>query len=414
MQTMDQELDLEDGEKELEVILRRPHPGQVPILESTARFNVVNCGRRFGKTAAAEDRMCRLAIEGWPVGWFAPNHKYLEEPWDDFNRILKPVIVSTNKSERRIRLAGGGKIDFWSMVDPDCGRSRKYKHVVIDEAAKSPNLEAAWTKAIRPTLTDYAGTAGFWSTPRGRDFFHTLFTRGVDPLQREYAAWHMPSAMNPYLPAGEIEEARLQLPDRVFRQEFLAEFLEDAGGVFRCISASIDRLRTTFEERRSIGFYSLGVDLARLHDFTVLTVLDNMGRQVYFERFNQISWPRQIEAIKRVQAAYAASVVIDSTGVGDPIYQDLVLAGLPVLPFVFNAASKPAMVDALAMGFENGRLRLMDIPEQEAELIAYEYQMTKARHWSTSAPEGMHDDCVMALGLAYHGIQTVKPRSIIL
>ncbi len=193
------------------------------------------------------------------------------------------------------------------------------------------------------------------------------------------------------------------MPERAFRQELLAEFLEDAGGVFRSVSDSIDPGRNQPEPRRKIGSYAMGVDLARLEDFTVLTVVDNTGRQVYWERFNQISWERQIAAAKAAAEAYDAVAFVDSTGVGDPIFERLANAGVRCVPYQFTNASKNKLIDGLAMALERGRLRLMDLPEQTSELLAYQYELTKARKVKTGAPEGMHDDCVISLALAVHG-----------
>lgn len=353
--------------------------------------------------------MIKTALAGDPVGWFAPSYKILDEAWRDLRRTLKPVERHANANDRRLELITGGVIEFWSLEDADAGRSRKYKRVAIDEAAMCRHLEAAWTGAIRPTLTDLKGDADFYSTPKGRDYFWKAFVRGVDPLETEWESFQLPTSANPFIDPAEIEAARRELPDRIFRQEYLAEFLEDAGGVFRCVSEAIDRGRVLPEPKRAVGAYALGVDLARLNDFTVLCVVDQSGRQVYFERFNQISWERQIASIKAAADRYGATVIVDSTGVGDPIFERLRDAGLRIQPFVFTSASKNPLIDELAMAFEGGRIRLMDVPEQEAELVAYQYELTKARNLRTEAPEGMHDDCVMALALAVHGSAKVRP-----
>lgn len=364
------------------------------------RFNVLACGRRFGKTTFGIDRLTRPALDGYPTGWFAPNYKYLSEAWRDFVKWLKPVIVRANATERRIELVTGGVIEFWSLEDADAGRSRKYKRVVIDEAAKIRSLEEAWQQAIRPTLTDFQGDADFYSTPKGHDFFWKAFSWGSDPSNPDWACWQIPSHANPYLMPSELEELRRQLPDRVYQQEILAKFLDDGGGVFRGVSQSIDRGRTTPWEPRPNFQYSTGVDLARVEDFTVISVLDPQGVQVYHERFNQISWERQIAAIHAAWKRYPGTVVMDSTGVGDPIYEACRKAGITVKPYQFTNASKTELIDGLALAIERGQLRLMDIRVQEDELLAFEYQLTAARNVRMSAPEGMHDDCVIALALS--------------
>lgn len=358
-------------------------------------------GRRWGKTVFGVNRISQTALAGHPAAWFAPNYKYLAESWRDFVRVLRPAMARSNASEKRIELVTGGSIEFWTLEDPDSGRSRKYRRVAIDEAAKARHLQRAWNESIRPTLADMRGEADFYSTPKGHDFFWTAHTWGQSTEHPEWASWTMPTATNPFIDPAEIEAARKQLPDRVFRQEFLAEFLEDAGGVFRRVNDAVDRGRTANEDPRKGTSYSLGVDLARVEDFTVLTVLNPVGRQVFHERFNQIAWERQIATIVSVAQRYDAVVYLDCTGVGDPIYERLYRDGrLTVFPYQFTAASKARLIDNLAMQIEQGRIRLMDVPEQTNELLAYAYEITPSRNVRMNAPEGMHDDCVIGLALA--------------
>lgn len=384
--------------------LSRPHPRQAEILASPARFRVLACGRRWGKTEYGKHRLNRPLLDGKPVGWFAPSYKYLGEVWRDFRRTYRAVIRVANKTERRIELVTGGSIEFWSLEDEDAGRSRKYAHVIVDEAAMCRRLEAAWNGAIRPTLTDFRGGADFLSTPKGHDWFSKAWSWGNDPLEPDWASWHLPTVSNPYIDPSEVEAARRRMPERLYEQEFLARFLENAGGVFRNVGASIDRRRSgnrcLMEPRRT---YSMGIDLARVEDFTVVTVLDNTGKQLYFDRFNQISWERQIASIKQAASWYRPVIYCDSTGVGDPIFERLCSAGLDAYPYQLTNASKQQLIDHLAMQLERGALRLMDVPEQEAELLAYQYELTKSRKVRMGAPEGMHDDTVIALALAAWG-----------
>jgi hypothetical protein len=216
---------------------------------------------------------------------------------------------------------------------------------------------------------------------------------------------------NPEIAFTEIEELYRTLPERVFRQEILAEFIEEAGGVFRGVRAVVDAGRTANEEPQPGGTYVMGVDLARVQDFTVLTVLDRRTRrQVYHERFNQISWERQTAAITAAARRYRAQVWLDSTGVGDPIFEALRKAGVDVSGYQFTNASKERMIDALAMAIEQGELRLMDVQAQTTELLAFQYELTPSRNVKMGAPPGMHDDCVTALGLANQGCGVLVPE----
>jgi phage FluMu gp28-like protein len=377
------------------------------------RRNVIACGRRWGKTIMGTNRLIEPALEGWPTAWFAPNYKDMHEVWDDVESIVKPILRKSNKSEGRMTLTTGGVIEFWSLKDnPDAGRSRKYKRVIIDEAAKAKALAKVWQEAIRPTLTDYAGDADFYSTPKGLDFFAAQYQKGLDGA-RGYRSWTMPSSTNPYLPPEEIEEARLELPERVFQQEYLAEFIEDAGGVFRGVRAVVDKGRRDNEAPEPGSTYYLGVDLARTEDFTVLSVVRDDGRHVYFERFNQISWERQLARIGDVARRYDALVVVDSTGIGDPLAERLRRDNLRLYAYTLTNASKEALIDGLAIKIEKGEVRLLDHETQTNELLAYQYELTPSRNVKMGAPEGMHDDTVIALALACWGIGKRRTLSIL-
>lgn len=351
------------------------------------------------------NRLVGPALRGLPVAWFSPTYKMLSEVYREVRHTLHPITAGANAQEHRIDLVTGGRVDMWSLDSPDSVRGRKYARAVIDEAAMVAALESAWFNVIRPTLTDYRGDADLYSTPRGRNFFWKAFTWGEDAAEPEWGCWRMPTTANPHIDPAEVEAARRQLPERAFRQEYLAEFLEDAGGVFRGVAACVDAGRRENEAPDLDGVYTMGVDLARVEDFTVLDVFDHLGRQVYHERFNQISWERQIAAIVRTALEYRATVYVDSTGVGDPIFEAVRRAGIHAQPYPFTAASKEALIDNLAMKIEQGLVRLMDVPEQTNELLAYQYEVTLSRNVRMNAPEGMHDDCVIGLALAAWGLR---------
>jgi len=378
--------------------LRQPHTEQFRIKREAKRFNVIDCGRRWGKTVLGQDLAITPMLDKYPVGWFAPTYKILSEAWREIKEVLLPVTQKSSEQEHRIELLTGGVLEMWSLDTTEAGRSRKYKRVIVDEAARVSNLEEAWNEAIRPTLADLEGDAFFLSTPKGKNYFYRMYLRGLnDP---EWASWKMPTSANPFIPAAEILAAREELPERVFAQEFQAEFIEDSGGVFRRITEAIDVGRCDNEPPHAGRAYTTGVDLARVEDFTVISVLDPYGRQVYYERFNQISWMRQVEAVKRVSQLYPGIVVMDSTGVGDPIYEQMCNANLPVVGVKISSASKSPLIDRLAVAFDNGQIRLMDIQQQTNELQSYEYDITAHGNTRMQAPEGEHDDTVIALALA--------------
>lgn len=337
-------------------------------------------------------------LAGERYGYFAPTYKLLTEVFEEVSRTVYQV-GKANKTEKRIELITGGIGEFWTLEDPDAGRSRKYHEAGIDEAGMVGGLEQVWFNAIRPTLVDYRGGAWFAGTPKGQNYFCTAFNMGQDPLQTDWRSWQEPTTSNPYIPAEEVEAAREGMPERSFRQEFLAEFIEESGGVFRSVREAINP--TLQNPGNPIGQVSIGIDLARVEDFTVITAVDSNGTQVYLERFNQISWERQIERIKAVAGMYPGSkLLLDSTGIGDPIFEQLRKLGLRVEGYQLSNTSKEQLIDNLAMLIEQSRIHLLNDAVQSAEMMAYQYELTPSRNVRMNAPAGMHDDTVIALALA--------------
>lgn len=392
------------------ISLPKYHDAQREIVESRKRFNVVACGRRFGKTKMLTRQQCETALRGERYGYFAPSYKILLEVYDEVSKKLAPV-AKCNKSEKRISTINGGLIEFWSLDDEDAGRSRKYHRVGIDEAGLVKDLEKRWNEAIRPTLTDYRGSADFVGTPKGAGFFRTGFALGQDPLNHEWASWQMPTVRNTTIEdlELEIEAARLGMPDRAFRQEYLAEFLEDAGGVFRGVDEVVVKGK---QYGKPVGQLHIGLDLAKVEDFTVICVVDDQGQQCYFERFNQISWEVQFARILELHKRMPKALWwVDSTGVGSPVYDRMIANAIPTMPYGITNASKNDLIDNLSMRIEAKSVELLDVPVQTNELKIYQYELTKSRNVTMNAPAGMHDDCVIALALGVWGSTKVKPVS---
>jgi hypothetical protein len=153
----------------MEIRIPKPHKNQDFILKNAKRFNLVKCGRRFGKTTIIK-KLCKPALkDAHFIAIFTPTYKDVSEVWKDLNNVFYPAIKKKNEQLKQIELKSGGIIDFWSMDDPNSGRGRKYHRVIMDEFAKAKNNKEAWQETIRPTLTDFKGDAWFLSTPKGKN-----------------------------------------------------------------------------------------------------------------------------------------------------------------------------------------------------------------------------------------------------
>lgn len=208
------------------------HSGQQQVIECIKRFNLLRCGRRFGKTEMGIELLCEPAIEGHPVGWFAPDYKTLFEVWERVKDALKNLIAHRDENKMRIKLFTGGIIEFWTLENKDAGRGRKYKRVICDETQSVKVFFDIWKKAIRPTLIDLRGDAFFFFTPKGKNSDMWHMEQVALQNERQWAVFQLPSSANPYLPPGELEDAKLDNDPITFRQEYLAEYVETTNRPF--------------------------------------------------------------------------------------------------------------------------------------------------------------------------------------
>jgi len=385
------------------------HPAQQQIHAARdKRFRTVCTGRRFGKTyCLAGELLDRGGSEmGGDYGWVAPTYNVAERGIEAFRAIADGFVVVAGRAPCRIEFQGlktlaPTRIWFLSADNPDSIRGFGFQGLVIDEAASIP--ADVWHYVLRPTISQTLGWAVFVSTPKGRNWFYDLFTRGQDPTEKDYASFSFPSKASPFFPEKEWEEARRTLPEDVFRQEYMAEFLEDSAGVFKGIDACL-----ISEQEAMAGATArqvvVGCDIAKHTDWTVLIAMDaESGRCIAMERFNQLDWPIQKERIVSFSRRWRGRVILDATGIGDPIYDDLKRVLPDIEPFKLTAASKTELIQRLIVAIEQ---RQVSWPAAwdvlTAEMKRYEYSIAPAGGISYGAPSGYHDDCVISLALANH------------
>lgn len=387
-----------------ELVVTRPtlHGAQAQVVREAQRFNVLQCGRRFGKTTLGVDVMLDPALDGYPVAWFAPTYKLLDEVWREVVRATADIVRHIDKQQRRIELITDGVLDFWSLDNDDPARGRRYKRAVIDEAGIVRDLQDKWTAAIRPTLTDFQGDAWFLGTPKGRGYFHTLWLKGQQG-EPGWASWRFGTVANPHIAPDEVESARRDIPEAAFKQEFLGEPADDAGNPF-----GIGAIRACIGPLASTSPAVWGIDLAKSHDWTWAIALDGAGRVCRSERW-QGPWSATLERVASLVNGSHARALVDSTGVGDPIVEQLQgKCGGLVEGFKFSSQSKQQLMEGLAAAIHQGRVTIPEGPlVQELESFEYEYTASGVRY---SAPEGLHDDGVCALALAVQAMAQPRAR----
>jgi phage FluMu gp28-like protein len=381
------------------------HDKQMEIYNDKHRFKVVCCGRRFGKT-----RLCsyiviiRALLKAEQVIWIvSPKYAQTAILWRMLKKYLpRSHVKDVKEGDMVIELTNGSTIWAKSADNPDALVGEGLDLLILDEAARVK--PEAWEVALQPALADKKGEAIFISTPKGRNWYYNLYLRGLgeDP---EYKSFNFPSSCNTSIPDfdEEIEKRRKSMPELIFRQEFMAEFISSGGEVFQDIREILDGRLCDPVKGKS---YVMGVDLAKHVDFTVLTVADiTNGQVVYWERFNQIDWQFQRDKIEHVAKLFNDAVIyIDSTGVGDPIVEDLQRKDLIISPYKFTVNSKYDLVKNLNIMI---KARAIHIPRNQTlidEMGAYTYEMLPSGVIRYGAPDGMHDDCVTSLMLCAWGL----------
>lgn len=196
------------------------------------RFLALRCGRRWGKTAFDSTIAADGAAKGQHIGFFAPDYKRLTEAYNDISAILRPIRLTSSRTEGVYRTITGGNVDFWTLEDQDAGRSRKYHKVIIDEGAfTKPTMLLQWEKAIKPTLLDYGGRAIVSSNTNGIDEENFLYQICHEP-RYGFFDHHAPTFENPLLPQEELDKLQAENHPLVFQQEYLADFISWKGRAF--------------------------------------------------------------------------------------------------------------------------------------------------------------------------------------
>jgi len=233
---------------------------QKQIVNSRARFRVVNAGRRFGKTILSCEEMIGVAVakNDQRIAYIAPTFQQARDiAWDHLKSRCQPIIVDANESQLKLTLRTQNKgssliqLKSWEAVEPL--RGQKFHFIVIDEVAMMRNFWSGWLEVLRPALTDTKGQALFISTPKGFNHFYDLYN--LQSESDDFESFHATTYDNPHLDTEEIEAAKKQLPEDQFAQEYLADFRKQEGLIFK----EFDRERHIIDDAWLETFRAKGI-----------------------------------------------------------------------------------------------------------------------------------------------------------
>ncbi len=228
---------------------------QALVAKSTARFRTLVTGRRFGKTFLMVRELCRFAR--WPdrrVMYVAPTYGMAKQiAWQPLIDRLEALnwIETVNKSELTITLVNGSIIMLRSADNPDSMRGLGLDFVAIDEAADISR--ETWTEVLRPTLSDREGHALIAGTPKGMS--NPLYDYYVNAKTLpNWESWQFTTLDGGNVSAIELEDAKRDLDERTFRQEYLGNFETYQGIIYHSFGEhNVSRYAETIGNQIFIG-----------------------------------------------------------------------------------------------------------------------------------------------------------------
>jgi phage FluMu gp28-like protein len=376
---------------------------QKAILDSDARYTITAASTKTGKTASHIIWLFEQSLllkENQAVWWVAPVYQQAEIA---FRRMRAQVNIRdffhTNESKLVLTTPIGSRIEFKSAEKPDNLYGDDVYAAVFDEASRA--REDSWY-ALRSTLTATKGKCKLIGNVKGKkNWFYKLGekAKGGEPNMEYFKITAYDAAKEGILDVEEIEQAKRDLPDYVFKELYLAEPAEDNSNPF-----GYDNIQKCLNNTLTGTPIAYGIDLAKYTDWTVIIGLNAEGRVCYFDRF-QKDWDQSMSHISRIIGTTPA--FIDSTGLGDPIVEQLQRSHPRVKGFKFTSQSKQQLIEGLVMAVQQNNIAF---PEgniaDEMRNFEFEYSRTGVKY---TAPQGLHDDCVCSLALAWDCKQHNKP-----
>lgn len=386
--------------KLIEVQLPKPFDKQSQFINDPNRYVLIEAGTKSGKTKGCALWIVKYFLENPGIYWWvAPVYGQAEIGYRNCKKIIPKELVSVSRTRLTISISEDWFLAFKSGEEPDNLYGEGVKKAVIDEASRL--REESW-HALRTTLTTTRGSVRIIGNPKGkRNWFYRICQK-AKAGEPDYSYHHLTSLDNPYNKADEIEDARKLLPGFVFQELYEGIAQDDETGVFKDVRGHVKGYGES-------GTNYAGVDLGKERDNTVVIILNEKAQVVYFDRFPlKESWDLQKVKIKNILEKYKARAVVDSTGVGDPILEDLKRAcQVSVEGFKFTSVSKQQLIESLIADWDHGLITFPELKDLIGELEIFEYKYTR-NAILYSAPDGYHDDCVISLALANWGRKNMK------
>jgi hypothetical protein len=301
----------------------------------------------------------------------------------------------------RVELISGGTIWIKSADNPDSLFGEDVYHIVLDEASRAK--PETWP-AIVSVLTATKGQCRLIGNVKGRKNFFYNLARLAE--RGELPGWHYAKiTYQDAVDAGVLDEviiadAKRTLSERDFQELYEATAADDTGNPFGLdhIAACIKPIQIDENGRLLSPIVAWGIDLAKKQDYLVLIGLTAEGRVGAFYRWRDVPWRDSIRRIHGIVGDDTPALV-DSTGIGDPVLEELQVDHGNFTGYLFSLVSKQKLMEGLAVSIQSHEIGYPNGPIKD-ELESFEYVITPSGRTTYSAAQGHPDDCVCALALA--------------
>ena len=380
-----------------------PHLGQQKVIDefvkTETKFGVVVSSRQWGKSLLAVNSLLYWILNNpkSKSGWISPIYKQCRKVFDELVEATKDIVVSANKAELTIEYINGSSIQFLSAERPDSIRGFSFHYLVVDESAFLK--QDAFDQAILPTLSALGKKCLLISTPKGKNWFYNWYLKGLDNRD-DVISFKGYATDNPFVDQQFIIEAKQSMPPSVFKQEFEAEFTDDGNDVFKNLEhvSIISRWR----EPQTTNRYYIGIDPALSGDYSVLSIMDDMGRVCFISRQTNTTFQSLAGEYNRIIGRYAPrSIAIETNGLGIGLYE--LIDSRNKVNWKTTNDNKAKGIQNLIYDIENSEIELPSrdfMHECWDEFSAFSYSQSPTGKLVFSAPNGYHDDIVMSIMLA--------------
>ena len=378
-----------------------PYPFQKQIIDDILNkqdmFYVLVCGRQIGKTLLLINMLLYYSINHprttllWVSPYYSMAVKVLSQIIDAIEQ--SGIVKEANKSEKIITLVNGSRIYFRSAEKPETIRGLSVDYGFIDEAQDVD--DDAFNKAILPVFTAKGKKVLVAGTPKNKSWFYQYFMRGGTPNYNSYTA---PSSVSPYVSTEFLDEQKKSLPPAIYEQEFEAKWQEGDGEVFTNIDGVCILGEWPQTNKLTVG----GLDLGTKQDYTVLTIMDEVGRVVWMWRERGLEYTEIVDKVVYFCNQYKTSLYVEANSIGDAVYDMIKRKYKNVKPFITTNTSKENIIRRLISDISDGSVELPSpnlFNPLYKELQMFQYKFLPSGKISYQAMSGGHDDTVMSLAI---------------